>query len=594
MRFKNLSYKAQLFLASLLLVLIPSMIVGIWGIYKNVSVLEQNYNTSQKTIVTQASMTVDTLLADALKISYMPLLNTQLDKAMHTDYADNYLAYAQDSKHFRDQFIQSNRLNQDLVSCIFLNKYGYSFEYNIMSVAQQRQILKNVNVWSELARTAPNYTWFGPLQHSQVNQKTTLLPVIKIVRDGVTFQEIGICYTEINFKSVEKIIASSQNSNNCTYIYSPDNTLLYACEDANPDLSDFLASIPENGEPYTRTLRFNGTTRTATGCINQTTGWHIIQLSDSHAIFAIYRNTLANHLATFCSCLIVGLVLAVVLSRTLTASVTTLCREVDACEANHYEAIRMEACGSNQELRKLVTSFNNLNKRLSTSIEQNYQIRLQAQQTRIQMLQFQINHHFLYNTLNVIRSLANIHGISMIETVALNMSDLLRYSLERFPLASLREELLQVQRYMAIQSIRFPDKFTYDCHIPQQFLDLQVPVMILQPLVENSIEHGFACRENDCCISIICQQEGYNLHILIADNGNGISAKRLEALRQSCSGRFDLSSGSDHEEKHHSIGLKNVVQRIQNYFGTSYGLSIESTEGSGTIIDIVLPVSEKP
>lgn len=250
----------------------------------------------------------------------------------------------------------------------------------------------------------------------------------------------------------------------------------------------------------------------------------------------------------------------------------------------------MDACGSNQELRKLVTSFNNLNCRLATSIEQNYNIRLQEQQTRIQMLQFQINHHFLYNTLNVIRSLANIHNIPTIETVAVSMSDLLRYSLEHFPVASLEEELLQVKRYLTIQSIRFPGKFTYDCNVPPQFLGMQFPVMILQPLVENSVEHGFACRENDCFISIICQQDGDRLHLLIADNGNGISSERLAELKLNCFQCFNSPSIAECESKHHSIGLKNVIQRIHSHFGEEYGLSIESVEGNGTIIDMVLPV----
>lgn len=603
MKLKNLSYKAQIFLASLLLIIIPSTLVGIWGMHKNISILAEDYRTSQETIVSQASMTIDTLLADSLKIAHMPLLSTDLDKAMHTDYDSDYLSYAQDCYRFHEQFIQSNRLNQDLNSCVFLNKYGYSFEYNMPGVVRQKQIFQNIENWSDLARNSSDYTYFGPLQYFSTSYTKTVLPMIKIILDGTNFQEIGICYAEINFHSVEKIIESAGSK--YTFIYSSDGILTYVSDSFSANFSDmetsakfqsilkdFSNTLPNTGLPYTQTLEIDTGTWTVSGCTNQTTGWRLIQISDSQAITAIYKSNLFSHLLTFASCILIGLILATFLSITLTSSITHLCRELDTCEANRYEAISMNACGSNQELRKLVTSFNNLNMRLASSLEQNYTIRLQEQQTRIQMLQFQINHHFLYNTLNVIRSLANIHNIPTIETVAVNMSDLLRYSLEHFPVASLEEELMQVKRYLTIQSIRFPGKFIYDCNVPSQFLDMEVPVMIFQPLVENSIEHGFACREDNCFISIICQQDEDKLHFLIADNGNGISPQRLEELKQECSCFPTVPSTSDPKREHHSIGLKNVIQRIQSHFGEEYGLTIESAEENGTIIDMVLPVPQ--
>ncbi len=202
------------------------------------------------------------------------------------------------------------------------------------------------------------------------------------------------------------------------------------------------------------------------------------------------------------------------------------------------------------------------------------------------MLQFQINHHFLYNTLNVIRSLANIHNVPQIETISLCMSDLLRYNLENFPVALLEEELQQIRRYMTIQDIRFPGKFTFDINISPDYLKMQIPAFLLQPLVENSIEHGFGSREADCYISISSQTQADGLHIFVADNGDGIPGALLERLNREC--LTDVSTAAK-EDGHHSIGLQNVGQRIRSHFGTSYGLSIESHEGEGTIVNLLLP-----
>lgn len=325
------------------------------------------------------------------------------------------------------------------------------------------------------------------------------------------------------------------------------------------------------------------------GCVNQTTNWHLVHFTDNHMARQIYRDNLLNYFRIFMLCLVLGMFLAILLSTNLTRSIFRLCRQIDSLNPEDGGRIDEQACGSNQELRKLVASFNHLSLRLTTSIQQNYQLQINEQKMRIQMLQFQINHHFLYNTLNIIKSLANIHNVPEIETISLCMSDLLRYNLERFPVALLKEELQQVSRYMTIQNIRFPGKFTFDCNIPSSLLEMPLPVFLLQPLVENSIEHGFSCRETDCYISITSHLEGDRLHLLIADNGNGIDPDRLLSLSREC---MEDAAYEKNDNGRRSIGIRNVCQRIRSYFGPSYGLTIESMPGEGTIIDIVLPAPD--
>lgn len=598
MKLKNLSYKAQIFLASLILITIPSFLIVTFAIRKNAVTLADDYRKSQETIVSQACMTIDTLLADSLKIAHMPLLNPDMERAMHTDYGSDYLAYAQDSALFRDQFLQSNRLNQNLTSCIFMNRSGYTFEYNIHSVTHQKQMMENIEKWSDIARQTPGYTYFGPLQQTPVFSSGNVLPMIKILLDGTTFEEIGVCYTEINFKSVEKIFMAAQNSDTITLIYDSDGILNYISDESLLDdqqdsdslltaLSQFNQTLTDIDTPHTETLHIGKKHWMGIGCCNQTTGWHLIQISDNYAITDIYKNSFYSYLLTLATSFLIGLVLALFLSSKLTSSISRLCREIDNCDTDHYVAISMDACGSNQELCKLISSFNNLNLRLSRSLEQNYRIRLQEHQTRIQMLQFQINHHFLHNTLNVIKSLANINNIPEIETIAVCMSDLIRYNLSSFPTALLRDELAQVERYMTIQNIRFTGRFQFECTIPDGFRNMEVPVFILQPFIENSVEHGFSMREKDCRIDISCFLDQKTLHLFVADNGSGMSAEALDRLRENLDRQYTCEDFS----QVHSLGIRNVHQRIQSTYGSAYGVSIESQPGEGTLVDISLPFS---
>lgn len=206
MKFKNLSYRTQLFLAALLLVTIPITLVGVITAKRNASTLVSDYNTSMETIISQANLALDTLLADATKIADLPLLNQDIKKAMVTNYKDNYLAYSHDSTKFKTLFSQTNRLNQNLVTCVFKNRFGYTFDYNIIGVQRQTQITENIRNWKSIAQSAPNYTYFAPLQQTSIDSQKNVLPMIKILFDGYDFKEIGICYAEINFESDRKSV----------------------------------------------------------------------------------------------------------------------------------------------------------------------------------------------------------------------------------------------------------------------------------------------------------------------------------------------------------------------------------------------------
>ena len=171
------------------------------------------------------------------------------------------------------------------------------------------------------------------------------------------------------------------------------------------------------------------------------------------------------------------------------------------------------------------------------------------------------------------------------------MSELLRYNLKKVPIVLLKEELLQIQRYMTIQNIRFPGKFSFDYDVPDEFLGLEIPAFILQPFVENAVSHGFSEKEENCYISISANLEGNTLHFLIADNGQGMEKKELTELVDSLNKEIDFPADT---ASHHSIGIRNVQQRIQSYYGREYGLTIESFPGQGTLIDIALPYGKKP
>ena len=619
-KLKNLSFRMQLLFSSILIMIIPNILFGVISVNRNSTKMISEYKSSMSAVTTQTSAALNTVLQDACKVADMPLLSDDVRHAMITDFGDDYLSYARSSNTFRSLFRQTSRLNSSLEACVFINRYGQTFEYNVNSVAKKTAIYQNIEDMEPLARSASNYTFFGHPQADPIlgNNKITI-PMVKILFDRYDFSETGICYCEINIKSVRTLLESAAGDDSRFLILDAEGNLIYSSSDGfiSPEISSslqheisgFVGRLPEDGTMEQREFALGKSKYFVNGTINQTTRWALVQYIGNHAITQIRYSNYLTYLKIFLFSILLGMVFAIFMSRILTDPLEKLCLQIDRNSSSGVFYIDDSEFRSNQEMRVLIRSFNRMNEQLQLSMKQTYQAVLTEQKMRIQMLQFQINHHFLYNTFNMINSLAVLHDVPEIGTIAVNISDMMRYGLERFPSASLEEELVQVRRYLTIQDIRFPGKFVFDFNVPKEYMNLEVPVFLLEPIVENSVEHGFRNIEKDCRISILCQAEGGFLHILVLDNGVGMSPAEVEEVNRRLCGRGPfaekqqaqpgdsmsnaLPASSDNPKSashHHSIGLSNINERIQDFYGNSASVTVESQEGSGTIVDVAVPL----
>jgi two-component system, LytTR family, sensor kinase len=205
--------------------------------------------------------------------------------------------------------------------------------------------------------------------------------------------------------------------------------------------------------------------------------------------------------------------------------------------------------------------------------------RLQEQEkllmaARVQALASQINPHFLFNTLTSISSLIRSQPETA-RTLIVKLSGLLRRLLraqEQF--VTLREELEAIDEYLDIEAVRFGPKLRIEKSIDPATLDVVLPSMLLQPLVENSIKHGLSPKIGEGRVLIRSTRQDNHTIIDVIDNGVGVTRGRAE--------HFDLSKGS-------GIGLQNVNERLRVIYGTNYQLQLDSVPGEGTCARIVIP-----
>ena len=216
-------------------------------------------------------------------------------------------------------------------------------------------------------------------------------------------------------------------------------------------------------------------------------------------------------------------------------------------------------------------------------------IRRSASQIQFQylMLQSQINPHFLYNTLDSIRSEALKNGQTVIAEMVERLSKFFRYCISNHDrLVGLAEELRHVDDYFYIQRFRFGERFSLQTVLEEPGIrDYYVPRMILQPIIENSIFHGLELKPEHGEITIEAGKTEKKLYLLISDNGVGMPRKKLDELNE------QLRTGElPDDTRRHGIAVLNVNNRIKLCFGEEYGMRMHSVEGCGCQTEITMPL----
>lgn len=269
------------------------------------------------------------------------------------------------------------------------------------------------------------------------------------------------------------------------------------------------------------------------------------------------------------------------LAEQITNPLTMLTNRVKDIQRGDFEQhIPVEARAV--EIQTLSDGFEEMVGQLNSLIQENKKAERRKRRAELELLQAQINPHFLYNTLDTIIWLIEADkkedSIEMVSA----LSDFFRFCLSRGKdIITLEEEQKHVLSYLSIQKTRYQDRMDYDVSIPEGLYGYSIPKLTLQPLVENSIYHGIKLQREKGVIKVSAVDLGDIIELTVKDNGAGMSEERLEELRNA------LENG----EKI-GFGLRTVHQRMQLLYGDEYGLKISSTEGVGTTITAIIPKVE--
>lgn len=288
---------------------------------------------------------------------------------------------------------------------------------------------------------------------------------------------------------------------------------------------------------------------------------------------------------------ILSLVLVYFLAKAVVRRIHTFRRDMHKVAQGDFDVI----CGieGSDEFGELADDLNSMIKSIQNLIHENYVVNLQQEQLKnkqreveFKMLANQINPHFLYNSLETIRMKAILSKEKDIADIVKKLAKLMRRNLSiSNETVSLQSEIELISHYLEIQRFRFGDKFTYNIDTTCDIDHIQILPFLIQPIIENAFVHGLESHlgMGHILVKIYMSEQAF-LCIEVSDNGNGIEKEVLDNI-----GHL-LESGAHNING--SIGLVNVKQRLELYYGRGSGLTINSKVGEGTTVSMVIPLNK--
>lgn len=248
-------------------------------------------------------------------------------------------------------------------------------------------------------------------------------------------------------------------------------------------------------------------------------------------------------------------------------------------------SVRFDA-RSGVEVNRLSDSLNTMIDKINELLEQVTTEQIRLRKAEFELLQTQINPHFLYNTLDTIIWLAEAGKQREVVGMVGSLSEFFRASLNQGKdIISIREELQHVKSYLEIQQVRYQDILKYEIQVPGELDKYLIPKITIQPIVENALYHGIKNKRGLGRIRVSGKEEEGGFAIQVEDNGIGINEERLRQVRDKIQYRTPAENDI--------YGLYNVNERIRLNFGEKFGISIESVYGEGTVVSIHLPYGEE-
>ncbi|RAV20824.1 sensor histidine kinase [Paenibacillus contaminans] len=571
-RFVSLQYKILFF--TVILVLIPLLVVGILSYVKSSEIIRQKVSVSDLNTVTQIGQNLEFMFEYFHDTSLFVMQSGEVRQFLRMNVEADPAAY-NGQKLITEQLLTNLPNMKAFVQSIQLQGMNGS-RLNVRGAVRPLQTEQIAGI---LARKGEPLWYLNEIVLGN-GAKKKVISYERAIKDinniSVT---LGVLQMNMDLDAVSSLFESRQSGGTDHFYLLNERNAIVASTDGNSvsgSISDIIGAQPalEQHQGY-RELTIDRTPYLLTYDQIEQLPWHILHLVPAKELLkenqVIPQIIVITTIISFFVC--AGM--AYLFSRQIILPIRKLRRLMSQVEGEDF-TVRIAASG-NDEIAQLGQSFNHMLERLREMIREVYTAQIHKKEAELKAFQAQINPHFLYNTLDTIYWMSRMEKAFETSELVQALSKLFRLSLNSGKeLTTVRAEVEHIRHYVVIQQKRYEDSIDFQIEVEEEALDCQTVKLVIQPFVENAIIHGIEKKGDSGVIRVDIKREDDRLVYYISDTGYGVDLEEVEQLMR--------ETGSDNK----GFAVKNINDRIQLYFGKTYGVEFMNGK-EGTVVKVIQP-----
>lgn len=583
---RNTKIKTRIFAALLLVSITPTLVVSYIS-YKNSSAaIRSKISTYSVQVLNETSQNIHSRVQE---------LNNFGDELCYSSTVQDCLQqYTKDKK--KSTFNDAETITQ-LNNYIFSRTSQLADIYDIEILGEDQALLygmgyhtlsqSNVEKYASLAaKKAGTAAW----SYDNLNGNDTIV-TCKQVYSLSGREPIGYLYIAIQEKSFSNIYNNVDIGSKTNIFITDQFGTTVSSKNSNIDIGEQFSTynLREQIDSYqkkninTYSYKINGEQNLFAYSYIRDTDWYLVCTIPYSYLSSELKNITWQIVVVCLVSVLLCIIVSLLISRSIVLPLNKLVTQMRQAKKGQLVVNKVDY--KNNEFSFLQQNYNDMIDKISTLIDQNQKEEAEKRKLEIQMLQAQITPHFLFNTLNSLRWAAKLSQADSVSDGIGALARLLKNTIiDTSETVTIQSELKNIDDYLTIQKIRYGACFDIQYNISDEIKDHLILKFLLQPIVENSIIHGHEGIDHQVLIQISGQRIGNEIVLSVIDNGRGMDSNSVHSLLNSRHGAKNNMSG---------IGIGNVYDRIRLSYGEDYGLTIKSSIGVGTTVNLTIPFLDK-
>lgn len=581
--YKNTSIKNKLLLLFYIQIAIPLFFISVTSYQKSADIIKQKSINYSQDILKMIELRFNDLSSSMQGITLELLYDNRVyDTLVGRDLEDNITIYKRTSE-IRNILRQATLSRNEIQSICLVTKSRRFFSFDSDNGKTRIDIILPYDSIVEAARKGGGQlVWFLEKKDGKINN----IYVTRMIYDRDSYNEIGLMAINIKREYLESVYTdlSKESVNNISILSEHNEEIVRQVEDPGI-LKNFYQQQVQGKRGF---YIDNHEEMLVSYVLLEDPNWKIVY---HIPIKELYKemDTLKRWMLII---VVYGLIILSVLSiLTSVDIITPINRLVEGMKkverGNKHEDVELNR---DDELGYLSESFNRMSKKIDYLVNRIYKEEIALKEAEIKALQAQINPHFLFNTLENINWMAQLNGVPEISETVSALAKLIDGSIGRGNRTiTFREELEYIDNYMTVLKNRYENRLEVIKTLDEGLMEVKIPRLLIQPLVENAVKHGIGKSRRKGIIKLDAYREKGHIVFEVADNGMGMTQEELESLNLRLKKDTQILEVDSAAAARKSIGLENVNRRIKLLYGSSYGVEIESSYDEYTRVTVRIP-----